>query len=331
MPKRRIRKEKSLLGGNDEEEQVEEELEPEVDPKAKVVQSYWSNNITLTIVGDSAKIDTRALHPMTSQFYHLGPKTADDKLTYYPPIFPNDFWLLKENMMPINTTTPKLPLHVSYHAISSMKFQIMASLSASFDQAAQQQGTSAEFDEIKRMLTETNPILLITTAIVSILHMVFEFLAFSSDVKHWRQKDKDGNLVGVSVRTIITNCVVQLIILLYLHDSSEETSWMILGSQAIGLVIEAWKITKVVNIKVVEDPTSLLGRKITFEDKHELTEDEKKTQEYDRLAFRLVSYVAGPVLLAYSLYSLKYSTHRSWYSFAISTAAQAIYMFGFVK
>lgn len=36
----------------------------------------------------------------------------------------------------------------------------------------------------------------------------FEFLAFSSDVSHWRKKDKD--LVGVSLRTIVTNVVVQV-------------------------------------------------------------------------------------------------------------------------
>jgi hypothetical protein len=82
-----------------------------------------------------------------------------------------------------------------------------------------------------------------------ILRGRFEFLAFSSDVSHWRKKDRD--LVGVSLRTIITNVVVQvrpllllafarllirgvqLIILLYLHDSSEETSFMILASQGM--------------------------------------------------------------------------------------------------
>ena len=91
-------------------------------------------------------------------------------------------------------------------------------------------------DEVKRMLTETSPWLLITTAIVTLLHTVFEFLAFSSDVSHWRKKDKD--LVGVSLNTILTNCFVQLIILLYLHDSSEETSFMILFGQ--GMYVSNW-------------------------------------------------------------------------------------------
>jgi hypothetical protein len=105
---------------------------------------------------------------------------------------------------------------------------------------------------------------------------------------------------------------------------------MILFTQGIGLLIEAWKITKVTNVRI-RPAQNIIGYRVAFEDKHELSEDEKKTQEYDALAFRIVSYFAAPVLLAYSGYSLVYSTHRSWYSFIISTLAQAIYMFGFVQ
>jgi predicted membrane channel-forming protein YqfA (hemolysin III family) len=51
---------------------------------------------------------------------------------------------------------------------------------------------------------------------------------------------------------------------------------------------------------------------------------------YDALAFRYVSYVAIPLLIGYSIYSLIYDTHRGWYSFVISTATSFVYMFGFV-
>lgn len=39
---------------------------------------------------------------------------------------------------------------------------------------------NSEFDEIKRMFKETNPILLGVTFTVSILHSIFEFLAFKN-------------------------------------------------------------------------------------------------------------------------------------------------------
>lgn len=52
----------------------------------------------------------------------------------------------------------------------------------SFRTQAEMMGGDAhsEFDEIKRMLRETNPILLGVTFTVSILHSVFEFLAFKN-------------------------------------------------------------------------------------------------------------------------------------------------------
>lgn len=69
----------------------------------------------------------------------------------------------------------------------------------------------------------------------------------------------------------------------------------------------------------------------TLIDKHVLSDDEKKTQEYDALAFRYVSYVAIPTLAGYTIYSLVYNTHRGWYSFIISTLTSFVYMFGFVS
>jgi len=100
-------------------------------------------------------------------------------------------------------------------------------------------------------------------------------LAFKNDVSHWRKKNE---LVGVSVRTvwtlhipisshsktfsqIVTNVVVQTIILLYLVDNNTETSWMILFGQGMGIVIEAWKITKAVDINLVRSPA---GSKLPY-------------------------------------------------------------------
>ena len=83
-------------------------------------------------------------------------------------------------------------------------------------------------------------------------------------------------------------------------DNNENTSWMILMGQGVGMLIEAWKvniffsftfykgfgltkglkITKAVDIKLVSAPAgSVLPYKIEVKDKHVLSEDEKKTQE----------------------------------------------------
>jgi hypothetical protein len=54
----------------------------------------------------------------------------------------------------------------------------------------EQMGTArgGESDTIKRMFLETNPILLGITLTVSLLHMLFDALAFKNDIAFWRKK-----------------------------------------------------------------------------------------------------------------------------------------------
>lgn len=65
-----------------------------------------------------------------------------------------------------------------------MKLQLYMQLEESARVQAQVLGADAleSFEEVKRMLKETNPILLAVTFIVSILHSIFEFLAFKNGI-----------------------------------------------------------------------------------------------------------------------------------------------------
>ncbi|KAJ6458642.1 cleft lip and palate associated transmembrane protein [Mycena vitilis] len=327
LPKVKVRKVKNLLHSNATEE-------PEEDEQPDVVVAHWHSNLTLALVSDAGVLPYSTLPPPIIEHVHLIPNARDESGTkgfYKPIIFPNEFWHLRSHYVELNSTTPTLPLQIVFQPMSFMKFQIFASMTQGFKDAATKQGSGAgaELDEVKRMLLETNPYFLGLTALVSLLHVLFEMLAFKSDVSHWRQKKE---MVGVSVRTIVTNVIVQFIILLYLIDNNENTSWMILFGSGTGVLIEAWKITKAVDISLIRAPEgSTLPYKLDIKDKHVLSEDEKKTQEYDKLAFRYVSYVAIPLLAGYTVYSLMYETHRGWYSFVISTLTSFVYMFGFAQ
>ncbi|KAI0278880.1 cleft lip and palate transmembrane 1 [Russula aff. rugulosa BPL654] len=328
LPRPKFRKERKLLRDKNDMAVVDDE--PEV---ADTIVSYWHQNLTLALVSDTTSIQY-VLPPAIAEHVDLVPGKRDEtgaRGYYNPIIFSNEFWHLRSQYIEINATTPSVPLRVVFQPMSYFKFQMFASLTFGFQEAIKKQGSgsASEFDEVKRMLVETNPWFLGLTGVVSVLHVVFEMLAFKSDVSHWRKKNE---LTGVSIRTIITNVFVQLVILLYLIDNNTDTSWMILMGSGMGVLIEAWKITKAVDIKIVtSEPGSMLPRKIIFADKHVLSEDEKKTQEYDKLAFRYVSYVALPALAIYAVYSLVYETHRGWYSFTISTLTSFVYMFGFAQ
>lgn len=106
---------------------------------------------------------------------------------------------------------------------------------------------------------------------------------------------------------------------------------MILFSQGMGILLEFWKITTVVNVRIRDSaPGSLFPYRIAFEDKHQLSETEEKTKEYDAVAFKYLYMVAVPLLIAYAGYSLYYETHKSWYSFIIATLVGSVYAYGFL-
>ena len=58
---------------------------------------------------------------------------------------------------------------------------------------------SGDIDDIKRMFIEADPILLAITMAVSLLHTVFEVLAFKNDIAFWKDKD---SMEGISVKSL---------------------------------------------------------------------------------------------------------------------------------
>ena len=339
LPKKRVRKLKNLLDkGN--ETVLEEE-----GPKAPQVASYYHPNFTVAVISDAGIQNWPSMHPALRRNIVIEPSGARDSSGqngwYYPTIFLNTFWQLRSHMTELNDTVKQVPLNIDLKNMKSWQYSMVASIDEGIKQQAtqaqaggpmqMQAGDGTEFEKFKEILLDTNSYLLATTFVVSIFHMIFEMLAFKNDISHWRTK-KDN--VGTSVRTIVANVFMQLVIFLYLVDNSDGTSWMILASQGFGIFLEAWKITKTVNVRLrAPDPKewySFLPAVIVFEDKYKLSDVEKKTQEYDQIAFKYLYIVAVPLLGAYAAYSLVYETHKSWYSFVIETLVGSVYAYGFL-
>ena len=58
-----------------------------------------------------------------------------------------------------------------------------------------------------RRLTETSPVLLGITAFVSVLHMLFDFLAFKNDISFWKN---NKSMRGLSLGTMLMNLFFQV-------------------------------------------------------------------------------------------------------------------------
>lgn len=337
LPKKKVAKTRNLLENVPEAEAEQEEEEP----TGPIIANHYHPNASFSFVPDTGVKEFNQVPPAARQFMRLEATGARDGSGkngwYYPVLFVNTFWQLTNHMTVLNETVKELPLRIDLKNLVNWQFQLMANMEASSKEAARQHafgaslaggGDGTEIEMVKEVFIDTNPILLGVTIVVSIAHMILETLAFGSDIAHYRKK-KDN--VGISVRSILANVFMQTVIFLYLLDNSQNTSWMILGTQVVGIVIEFWKITTVVNVRIRPSaPGSLLPFNIVFEDKHKLTETEAKTKEYDEVAFKYM-YMAGvPLIIAYGIYSLVYDTHKSWYSYIITTLVGSVYAYGFL-
>ncbi|PHH61723.1 hypothetical protein CDD81_8015 [Ophiocordyceps australis] len=337
LPKKKVTKTRNLLEGRPDPATEPEEPEP----SGPIVASHYHPNASFAFVPAMGVRELASLHPAIKQFLRLEATGARDgtgqNSWYYPLLFVNTFWQLTNHMTVLNETVKELPLHIDLKNMPFWQFQLMATIEMNSKESARQAafgaslpggGDGTEIEMFKEIFIDTNPILLAITAIVTVAHLVLETLAFGSDIAHYRKK-KDN--VGISVRSILANVFMQTIIFLYLLDNSQNTSWMILGSQVVGIAIELWKITTVVDVRLRPSaPGSWLPYSVVFEDKHKLTETEEKTKEYDEIAFRYMYMLAVPLLVAYGIYSVVYETHKSWYSFVITTLVGSVYTYGFL-
>uniref|UniRef100_A0A674PM05 CLPTM1 regulator of GABA type A receptor forward trafficking n=1 Tax=Takifugu rubripes TaxID=31033 RepID=A0A674PM05_TAKRU len=238
--RRKFQKTKNLLTG-------ETEADPEIIKRAEShgpveIISHWHPNLTINMVDDHTAWVKGSVPPPLDQHVKFDAVSGD----YYPIVYFNDYWNLQKDYYPINDTLTTLPLRLSYCPISLWRWQLYAAQNArspwNFLPDDTYEQSDEDQDSVKVALLETNPYLLGLTIIVSIVHSIFEFLAFKNDIQFWNSRQ---SLEGLSVRSIIFGVFQSLVVLLYILDN--ETNFVVQVSVFIGLLIDLWKITKVMD------------------------------------------------------------------------------------
>ncbi len=158
--------------------------------------------------------------------------------------------LLFQEYQPINETVKILNLTLTFAPMSLFKWQMYASqqMRNRWTQilgSDMSDDSEDDQDSMKQAILETNPYLLGATIVVSLLHTVFEFLAFKNDIQFWRSRK---SMEGLSVRSVLINCVTSFVVLLYILDN--ETNFVVRISIFIGLLIEMWKIPKCMDVSL---------------------------------------------------------------------------------
>nr|XP_013798580.1 PREDICTED: cleft lip and palate transmembrane protein 1 [Apteryx mantelli mantelli] len=320
--RRRFQKTKNLLTG-------ETEADPEMIKRAEdygpvEVISHWHPNLTINMVDDHTPWVKGSVPPPLDQYVKFDAVSGD----YYPILYFNDYWNLQKDYFPINETLQRLPFRLSFCPLSLWRWQLYAAQSTkspwNFLGEDLYEQSDEEQDSVKVALLETNPYLLALTIIVSIVHSIFEFLAFKNDIQFWNSRQ---SLEGLSVRSVFFGVFQSLVVLLYILDN--ETNFVVQVSVFIGLLIDLWKITKVMDVRLDrENKVAGVFPRLTFKDKS--TYIESSTKVYDDMAFRYLSWILFPLLGCYAVYSLLYLEHKGWYSWVLSMLYGFLLTFGFI-
>ena len=276
---------------------------------------HWVPALDLYLLFDNTVLTLQSVPP---QLKNLKFNRRD--FTYEPLFYVSDFWVLRDKLIPLNSSISAVPLSLTFNIIGLFKHSFMMQFAMSNDMlSGYGMSSEGEFDIMKRMFLEANPIFLGITMFVSVLHTVFEFMAFKSDIEFWKTRK---TLKGLSTKLLLYNFVSTLIISLYLLDS-EETSYLVLIPMLLGVLLELWKLSKGFDIGV---KSSFPYLSLTEKESHK----EGGTDIYDNTATRYLCYLLLPLVIGYSLYSLYFDSYKGWYSFVLRALARFIYTTGFI-
>ena len=280
-----------------------------------VFAMHWVPAIDINLMCDQNVYSPNAIPPQLKRL-----KFNTGRMTYDPIFYCSDFWVLRSTLIPLNSTISVVPLSLTFNVIGLFKHSFLEQFSLSNELLGSYgMGSEGEFEIMKRMFLEANPYFLAVTMFVSVLHTVFEFMAFKSDIEFWKTRT---TLKGLSTKLLLYNFVSTLVIALYLLDS-QETSYLVLIPMLLGVLLEFWKLSKGFDI----------GVKPTFPFvfmKEKESHKEGGTDIYDNVATRYLGYLLLPLVLGYSVYSLYTDSYKSWYSFVLRSLARFIYTTGFI-
>eukprot|EP01084_Bolivina_argentea_P164347 285720_1 len=152
--------------------------EPDADDTDTVDQNipiaHWKPELTLRPLCDWTAYKSGSIPAQIFEHY-----TIDiDSNQYWPVLYMDDFWLLGDKLIALNTSVSEVPLTISLSPISQWKFMLQNQMQQQYEQQAKWgMSSSEENDEVRRLLMESNPVLLGVTMVVTLFHTLFDFLA----------------------------------------------------------------------------------------------------------------------------------------------------------
>ena len=216
------------------------------------------------------------------------------------------------------TNMPPVVLKVQLSSVTPLRDTVLHQIKTAVS-LAESLLPGSELDELRYFLRDERLFRFILTQIISFVHIWLEYLAFRDEVRFYRGKT---NSVGVSLSSVMTRMVCSFVIFLYLLDGGG-TSWVILVSVFSGVLVDAWKVWKLIQPSLICSYPFLTFNRVQ-------SANEQKTSHYDSIATIYLALILYPIVIGWSVYALIYESHTSYYSWLVSNLANAVYTFGFI-
>ena len=274
----------------------------------KTLYPYVKANMYVTLVHDAHAYYENEFSAKGIRYEKEG-----SELYYNPRFYVSDFWTLKRHLVLINESVNTVNLTLNFYTISPGKQIYMDSMKL-------YEMIPGVLDETKEMLTDANVYLLGVTMVAVLVHYVLYIMSVKNDIQFWRNSK---SFKGISIKSLFVSVLFDIIIFLYVLDSSSETSTLIIAEIGFSMLASIWKITRVCTFSLKPQFPFV---SLKYQHEYEMS----KTDDYDTTAIKFMSMLLLPCFLAYCVYSFIYKSHKGYYSFLVGTLAGGIYVFGFI-
>lgn len=294
----------------------------EVDPDKQPILTHCKSFAQLEIVID------RNEYPLNNIPYDISTRLLllnPERKFYLPMFYFNEIGLRRDHLVPLNLTSPAETIDVKFGfrsaslGMSRVHFLIENNFQALQRPDALLKVSEEEIDNMRQMFFEVAPTLLALTFLAAFLHLLFDFLAFKSDVSHWRSKD---TIAGTSKASVVFSTIASILSALYLLDKRHETSILVLIGAFMTVLVELYKVMRVISLKNSNHNKKKTSRQIKVE---------TEAAEVDSLVLKYTSIFSLPIAIAYASYTLVYKQYSNYYSWALEAVLALVYLFGFIN
>lgn len=255
-----------------------------------------------------------------------------DKL-FLPYTYLTDFWTMLSELKPVekfinqsdsqNITHSNIKVKINFKFITMFYFKYMRGIEMNSEMMENNFHVPASKDLFVELLKNNSAIYLTIMLVVNLLHSVFSFLGFASDITYYKNLKQ---LDGLYTKHLFFHLFHLAITFLYVYI--EGANFIVKIELFVALAIEIWKFRKIFELQLTPKrfPYFTIKYKINFR------KNNSKNYETEAVGL-MMKYIFGPVAILYLSYRIYYYKNLlaiSLFKFVIEYIFFLMNLFGFI-